>query len=118
MNHFAKMCHSKKVDEITYSDDEEIYTIPFVICSIEENSRRITKLNINGKSMMCVIDTGAENVMSEKSCQMRILKPNRQWKKKLYGYGKTKLPIVGEITVQVNSHVMNTAEELHFQVIQ
>ena len=69
--------------------------------------------------MMCVIDTGAEvNVMSEKSSQMLNLKPNSQRKKNCMAMAEQKLPTVGEVTVQANSHITNTAKEFAFKSFQ
>lgn len=116
--HLEKVCRTKNIKQITsYSDDE--YEVPYVVCSVQEKPRRQTQVVMNGQTVMCVIDTGAEvNVMSVETSEKLKLKINPEAKKRLYGYGRKLLPILGSVTVEATSQATDQTRNLEFQVVE
>ena len=117
--HYEKKCKVMNVNEVAKEDNsDEEYRVPFVVCSINEKARRDTILKVNEKSVQCVIDTGAEvNVMSESTSNMLKLKINTEKKKKLFGYGRKSLPVIGSVTAKMKSPVTRKSKILEFQVV-
>ena len=102
---------------ITDSDDDQ-YHVPIIACAISEQSLRHTRIVVDGQIVSCIIDTGAEtDVMGTKICRQLGLSVEDS-KKKLFGYGKALLQVVGSIQVKVLSTVTGREKEVVFQVVE
>ena len=89
---------------ITNSDAEQ-YHVPIIACATSEQSRRHTHIVVNGLIVSCIIDTGAEtDVMGTKICR-QLGSSGEDSNKKLFGYGKALLQVVGSTQVKVLSTV-------------
>ena len=120
IGHFAHVCRSKprtvasvETDEISDEEYEYVYTV-----NHQENRKPpICQLQINGKSVEMMIDSGASvNLLDEitfariKSHDNESLRPTHT---KIYSYGsETHLPLLGTLNATVKSSYASTSAQL------
>lgn len=104
-NHFARVCNSKRVEEIqenTDSDSEDELDLFAVTSSTEENAWHV-ELDIKSNKVKCKIDTAAQANVMPKKLARKIKKTYpfhiKQTKRRLTGYGGNKLPVAGKCTL-------------------
>ena len=123
IGHFTKMCRQKrKMQQVTESETNEdnsddSYEVPYVAAQVGA-TRNKTKLLINKKSEICVIDTGAElNVMGKQTAVSLNLNIKHS-SKTLYGYNHNELPVVGCASAKVTVERTGISQILQFEVVE
>lgn len=105
MNHFAKVCKSKKIDELqedSGSDDNTDLHINAVTSKTEENAWHVD-VDIKGTNVRFKIDTAAQANVIPKRLVRKIKKSYsfhiQNSKRRLSGYGGNRIPVTGKCSL-------------------
>ena len=124
VGHFAHVYQSKPLTkpqtvahvESGFSSKEE-YEYVYTVNYIDNKKPPMCEVQINGKAVEMIIDTGASvNLLDEKTfrrinCGNTALKPAHT---KIYSYGsKAPLPLLGTLSATVTSSNISTNTQLH-----
>nr|XP_002730526.1 PREDICTED: uncharacterized protein K02A2.6-like [Saccoglossus kowalevskii] len=124
--HFAKVCRSKILQHVNsattkdFSSSDDDYAYHITVSSISTNQQPDTKIDIDGQTVKCIIDSGAgTNVLDEKTCKLLNNAEITQCSKNVYAYGSKKpLPILGEVKVNVKSPITQQSTFTKFHVVK